>query len=498
MADIFISYAREDIERVRPIVKLIEAAGWSVFWDRTIPAGKTWRQYIGKALDDAKCIIAVWSRYSVKSKFVQEEADDGVQREILIPVLVEDVRPPLGFRSIQHEDLTDWKGDLDHPRAKSLIKAIEGYAGNPQKAATEPSAKPKVEVTRKAEPLKSETPVPIRAEKGQREVQPDEPKPLESKPDFEKPAKINPTTKIGILIALFAAIVVGLVMMFRQEPTKSITEISPPPAKREQLVATKPSSPSPQKTLTNNIGMEFVLIPSGRFTMGSPISPEETAKKFGGDVDLYEDQHPAHPVQISRPFYLQKTELTQGQWRSVTGQNPSHFSECGDDCPVESVSWDDIQMFLQKLNKLEGLEGADRYRLPTEAEWEYACRANTITAFSFGDDARKLVEYGWFGENSDFKTHPVGTKKPNLWGLYDMHGNVWEWVEDDWDDNYSGAPDDGQAWIENPRADDRVWRGGGWRSDAQFCMSATRNWGASDDRDTYLGFRLARSVALDP
>jgi len=494
MADIFISYARQDLERVRPIVRLIEGAGWSVFWDRTIPAGNTWRQYIGKALDEAKCVIVVWSRSSVASKFVQEEADDGSEREILIPVIIEDVRPPLGFRSIQHEDLSDWKGDFDHPRARSLIKAIKGYAGNPQKGLVEPSAKPKVEVARKVEPPKSETPVPIRTEKDRRETKPDGPKPLESKSDFEKPAQKNSTTKIGLSIALFVAIVVGLVMIFRQERTKSISDISSPPVKQEQPVAIKPSAPSPQKTFTNSIGMEFVLIPPGSFTMGSQTSPEKTAEKFGDNVDWYKPEHPAHPVEISQPFYLQKTEVTQGQWRSVMGQNPSFFSECGDDCPVERVSWDEIQMFLEKLNQLQGLEGDDQYRLPTEAEWEYACRAGTITEFSFGDDAEKLGGYAWFGENSDKRTHPVGQKKPNSWGLYDMHGNISEWVEDDWHRNFKDSPGEGRAWIDEPRAAVRVIRGGSWHSDARYCRSATRR-GAAVARFDDVGFRLARSFA---
>ncbi len=156
MADIFISYAREDLEKVRPIVRLIEAAGWSAFWDRTIPAGMTWRQHIGRALDDAKCVIVVWSKYSVESKFVQEEADDGNEREILIPVLVEKARPPLGFRSIQHEDLSDWKGDPEHPGAKSLLKSIEGFAGKPEKHPSVPPVKEKSRVSLQKAAISSE------------------------------------------------------------------------------------------------------------------------------------------------------------------------------------------------------------------------------------------------------------------------------------------------------------------------------------------------------
>ncbi len=162
MADIFVSYAREDLEKVRLIVRLIEAAGWSAFWDRTIPAGMTWRQHIGRALDEAKCIIVVWSKYSVESKFVQEEADDGNERGILIPVLVEKARPPLGFRSIQHEDMSDWKGDPEHPGAKSLLKSIERIAGKSEKHPSVPPVKPKSEAPlQKKEPeSKPEGPIP--------------------------------------------------------------------------------------------------------------------------------------------------------------------------------------------------------------------------------------------------------------------------------------------------------------------------------------------------
>lgn len=125
MADVFISYAREDLERVRPIVRLLEGAGWSVFWDRTIPPGMTWRQFIGKALDDATCVIVVWSESSVVSDWVIEEADDGRQRKILIPITIEVVKPPLGFRSFQHGDFSEWRGDAEHKMAKNLLKSIE-------------------------------------------------------------------------------------------------------------------------------------------------------------------------------------------------------------------------------------------------------------------------------------------------------------------------------------------------------------------------------------
>ena len=243
----------------------------------------------------------------------------------------------------------------------------------------------------------------------------------------------------------------------------------------------------PPKFFTNLIGMEFVLIPAGIFRMGSA-----PGSGFG-------DEHPQHPVEITQPFYLQTTEVTQGQWQKVMGNNPSKFKNCSDDCPVEMVSWDDTQKFIKKLNDKEG---TDTYRLPTEAEWEYAARAGTTTEFFFGDDARQLGEYAWYKDNS-MNTHPVGQKEPNPWGLYDIIGNVWEWVEDDWHNNYDGAPYDGSAWIVKTRGILRVvrggsWGGGSWEGGAHNCRSANRYYFVPVARTTYIGFRLAMSVTLGP
>lgn len=169
------------------------------------------------------------------------------------------------------------------------------------------------------------------------------------------------------------------------------------------------------------LGAKFVLIPSGSFMMGSPAN--EPGRLNIPKVDM----EALHKVTISKPFYIQATEVTQGQWKQVMGNNPSFFSSCGDDCPVEQVSWEDAQMFIKKLNSMEG---TDKYRLPTDAQWEYAARAGTTTRFYTGDSEEDLSRAGWYAGNSGEKTHPVGQKTPNVWGLYDMHGNVWEWVQD--------------------------------------------------------------------
>ncbi len=174
------------------------------------------------------------------------------------------------------------------------------------------------------------------------------------------------------------------------------------------------------KTLRNSLGMEFVLLPAGTLQMGSSAS------------EGYHDEQPVHTVHLTRPFYLGKYEVTQGQWQAVMGSNPSLFT--GDpNRPVENVSWNDVQEFIRRLN---AQEGATLYRLPTEAEWEYAARAGTTTRWSFGDDASQLARYSWYSENAGGQTHPVGQLLPNPWGLYDMYGNVWEWVQDWYDAGY--------------------------------------------------------------
>ena len=223
----------------------------------------------------------------------------------------------------------------------------------------------------------------------------------------------------------------------------------------------------------NSSGMKFTLIPAGECYMGS---------------EEYDDEKPVHKVKINNPFYLGTYPVTQREWKAVMGDNPSDFK--GDDLPVEEVSWDKVQEFIKKLNEKEG---TGKYRLPSEAEWEYACRAGTTIRYSFGDDESKLGDYAWYNENSDYNTHPVGQKEPNSWGLYDMHGNVREWVRDKWHDSYDGAPTDGSAWESGDGAN-RVFRGGCWTDNVRNCRSAFRNYYAPRYLYDILGFRVLREV----
>ena len=217
---------------------------------------------------------------------------------------------------------------------------------------------------------------------------------------------------------------------------------------------------------------EVVVIPAGEFRMGST----------SGD----NDEQPVHAVRISRPFALSKYEVTQGQWEAVMGSNPSHFAECGPSCPVERVSWYDAQEFIGRLN---ARAGGVRFRLPTEAEWEYAARAGTS-----GDYYGNLDAIAWYDGNSGGRTHPVGQKAPNSWGLHDMHGNVYEWVEDCWHDSYVGAPADGSAWTAGGDCSDRVLRGGSWFDLSWYLRAANRDRNLTGVRNSSLGFRVARTL----
>ena len=171
------------------------------------------------------------------------------------------------------------------------------------------------------------------------------------------------------------------------------------------------------------------------------------------------------------------------------GSNPSYFGSCGDDCPVEIVSWNDAQEFARRLSQKTGKQ----YRLPSEAEWEYAARAGSSTKWSFGDSEYQLGDYAWFSANSQ-KTKRVAQKSPNAFGLFDMYGNVWEWVQDCWHDNYVGAPTDGSAWTTGCNNNRRVLRGGSWINDPALLRSDGRFSNTPDFRFIHIGLRLARTL----
>jgi formylglycine-generating enzyme required for sulfatase activity/tetratricopeptide (TPR) repeat protein len=236
------------------------------------------------------------------------------------------------------------------------------------------------------------------------------------------------------------------------------------------------------KTRTVNIPVESIRDDFYQ-GLGEKIASIEFCPIQAGTFKMGEGNN-SHKVTISKDFYLGKYLVTQSQWEAVMGNNPSNFK--GTDRPVENVSWDDCQQFIEKLNSKTG---DNVYRLPTEAEWEYACRAGTNTVYFFGDSESLLGEYSWYGTNSGNETHPVGQKKPNAWGLFDIHGNVWEWCLD-WYGDYPSGP------VTDPKGPSsgsyRVNRGGSWDFDARRCQSADRGYSSPDFRYNGIGFRLVR------
>jgi len=237
-----------------------------------------------------------------------------------------------------------------------------------------------------------------------------------------------------------------------------------------------------REDLGNGVYLDMVYIAGGSFLMGAPESEQES----------WDSDRPQHQVTVP-DFWMGKYQVTQAQWQAIMGENPAHFK--GANRPVEQVSWDDCQEFCRRLSDRIG----KRYQLPSEAEWEYACRAGTITPFSCGETlTTDLANYN--GNNTyaeegkgqaRVKTVEVGSFPPNGWGLYDMHGNVWAWCEDGSHDNYNGAPTDGSAWTDNPSQESKhVMRGGCWCYGPGSCRSADRRNAPRDFRDLVSGLRL--------
>jgi len=245
---------------------------------------------------------------------------------------------------------------------------------------------------------------------------------------------------------------------------------------------------------SNSINLKFAYIPSGTFQMGSPLT------ESGRD-----DDESQHQVTISRDFYISTTEINQEQFQKIMGYNPSEYKNLGKNYPVDQVSWNECQKFVQKLNQKEK---TTTYRLPTEAEWEYACRAGTSTAFASGAITgtscqlfEKLDKIAWYCGNSDHIPHPVAQKEPNPWGIYDMHGNVQEWCLDScqglhaWSRRAVAVTDTYADNITDPistKGNLRIFRGGSWNQSSKYARSADRNYYSPKTKRNYLGFRIVK------
>lgn len=402
MSDVFISYAREDFDKVQKLASVLESKGWDVFWDRSIPAGQRFRTYIATKLSEAKCVVVAWSQTSIGSDWVLDEAEDGRERNVLVPVLVERVRPPHGFRQVQTEDLSAWDGSQDYPAFQKLLRDIERVVGGRQPW---PSLSPE------------QTPrLQLETERGQQSP-------------FRQPGAVfRDTLKDG------------------------------------------------------SQGPEMVIVPAGSFEMGD-------FQGLGWD-----DEKPVHTVSITKNFAIGRYQITfedYDRFARATGRELPYNNEWGrGGQPVINVSWNETVEYAKWLSQQTG----KRYRLPTEAEWEYAARSGGKDETWAGTSQEpQLGNYAWYEGNSEGKPLPVGSMQPNGLGLYDMSGNVWEWIQDHWHDDYKGAPANGVAW-EDKTSDRRVIRGGSWINIPRDLRTSTRNGFNPAHRSSNVGFRLVQEI----
>ncbi|MGR3279058.1 caspase, EACC1-associated type [Acaryochloris marina NIES-2412] len=378
--------------------------------------------------------------------------------------------------------------------ADAEVAQLEQPALKRAEAKRQEQIRQEVEVQRQAEAHRQEE---LRKKEAEKRRQAQSTQPVASSPTPQSPPKPSSRTKpfswsdsttrrafLGLL-GLAGAGTIGLLASndSSEDPVSNPNEIVTVDAQgkiidRQPL----PQLQSLSEDLGNGLGLEMVLIPGKTFTMGSPSNEPERN----------DDEGPQYKVTVPS-FYLGKYQVTQAQWEAIMGTNPSNFK--GANRPVEQVSWNDAVGFCQKLSEKIGKD----YRLPSEAEWEYACRAGTTTPFYFGQTITpKIANYDGTstygnGPKGDYRkqTTDVGSFPPNAFGLYDMHGNVLEWCQDHWHENYSGAPTNGSAWIEGGDNSRRVFRGGFWFSSPGFCRSAYRRRGYPGARDDIVGFRVA-------
>ncbi|MBU0656760.1 MAG: SUMF1/EgtB/PvdO family nonheme iron enzyme [Gammaproteobacteria bacterium] len=548
MHDIFLSYSTQDRERLQPLFQALERQGWSVFWDhRTIDIGEHWSKKINRAIRTSKCVVVVWSKASVDSEWVLEEANIGKQRNVLLPIQIDAVDIPVGFTMRQTGDFAHWDGDVndlqfirlaekvgelvaqhdaEQARLEAVAAAEKTQLANEKKAA-EQRAREKAEQQRRAEAearqrheaaeqerrAKEKAAAEQKAREAARQKQLAQERAAEQKAraEAERQAKINnpdsPGKKIPLIpvLLLSTAVLGGGGYYWHQKENSPVGASpagdSPVQQTKEESLAGQAPTVAPQASVEiptaspdkKPFEPEMVAIDGGTFMMGCDGKRDDVE---GGCVD---DEKPAHKVTVNS-FQMGKYEVTFDQWDECEKAKVCpHVEDQGwgrGDLPVINVSWDDItRKYIPWLNK----ETGKTYRLPTEAEWEYAARGGTDTAYPWGDKAsHEFANYGKdeccdglaSGKDKWVYTSPVGSFAANGYGLYDMNGNVWEWVQDRWHSDYKGAPVDGGSWESGDSAG-RVLRGGSWNYAPRNVRSAYRSDSAPGHRHNLFGFRLA-------
>lgn len=491
--DVFISYATPDKTVADTICHFLEAEGvrcWIA--PRDIPPGGDWPTHIPVAIEASRLMVLVFSDNANASDFVQREVTLAANSKVpLIPFRVEEVPPKGGLKL--HLVNVHWLDALSPPLAahvRSLVGRVFELLGDGKQnlAPTPPdrSSKPSYATGRHqavwfyVEDDRELGPVTL----------------------ADLVARISGETEVwrsGMEEWIKAGHVPELKGKLR--PPRKNTPLpvrAAAPSARLSLPPTRTQDPAAGETRVF-AGIEFCWCPPGEFIMGSPRSEQ-------GHIP---NEEPTRCVTFARGFWMGKYQVTQAQWKTVMGDNRSDFTG-NDSLPVECVSWKDCQEFIDGLN----FQGQGTFRLPSEAEWEYACRAGTITPFCFGETLS--TDQANFGGNSAGtgqkgvnrkQTTPVGSFSPNAWGLHDMHGNVWEWCQDRYHASYKNAPTDGSAWEQVGLFSilgGRVLRGGAWDSDVSSCRSAYResnhvdcrrlNDPPSSTRYSSCGLRVVRTL----
>ena len=568
MSDIFLSYAHEDQVRIKQLAETLEGQGWTVFWDRTIAAGHTWRSTIGMALETAGCVVVAWSEHSIHSHWVCEEAEDGQERHRLVPVFLDNVRPPLGFRSIHAANLARWDGKPSAAEFMHLVSSIAQIIGSPKQSPKQPL--PEFNAVESATEVGRNKPVLSEAERpalagvsgNTRDQVPEtvdkrpysglrlnEPETTVSKPTVKaaeslvQPKPLKPGKQLRpygwLMLILVLISLAGWWVFDGKKPSKTTAQVGSPlvnnpmaeadkakeqaeqqalaaeekrkqadaesqrleeanrkaaeaqqlaaeqakveqEAKQKAAEATQPLTVFQDKLKDGSLGPKMVWMPTGQFRMGNLSGKGE------------KNERPVHKVTISQPFAMGQTEVSfdeYDQFAKATQRSLPDDKQWGRrNRPVINVSWKDAVAYAEWLSKQTGKP----YRLPTEAEWEYTARAGTKTDYWWGNDiGNNRANCDGCGSPWDNQqTAPVGSFKPNAWGLYDTAGNVWEWVQDCWNGSYAGAPDNGAAWQTGECAY-RVLRGGSWIDFGRYVRSAGRIRDEPDDGDDGIGFRLA-------
>ena len=517
MADVFISYKKEDKARVAPLVAAFEARGYSVWWDQEIEAGEEWFRRILAEVRAAKLTIGVWSSRSVDDeklfrpnregkRYVEIEHDETPAGR-LIPVLLEAGRIPLTYKHVQAVDLTGWRGGKDDSALASLWRRVEQLAG-PGLAPQRTLAPPPVV----HEPVKPDDPPRQKPTALER---------AEAKAEAAMKNRLPPAAGLAALAAAIAAL---LVWSPWNRSGPQVTEAPPvaaevpakatdasgaalldaqpsPPAGFPDARTTPASTRAPVLTGGQTPGAfqafrdcadcpEMVALPGGTFRMGDDASDQSNEK-------------PARDVRLSG-FAAGRFEVTRGEYAafvSATGRADPQvigITSCtwrslrftqSDRDPATCLNVSDAEAYAAWLSQRTG----KTYRLLSEAQWEYAARGGTSSRRSFGDDERELGAHAWLISNSNDRTQPVGGKRANPYGLYDVHGNVWEWTRDCYQDTYRGLGSNDPV-NESGACSLRVLRGGSWINIPQDLRSANRFRDNPSSRDNFWGFRLARDL----